>query len=115
MNKNNFVSGLVLGVGLGMAGGFVLRKNKRRIKARMYYMKIRADIERQLRELKKFDREDYSKIVETVLDTYRDKVAISVAELDLLRIELKSQWKEAKRRFEAKIQDKLDEEEGEDD
>ncbi len=115
MHKNHFVSGFMLGAAIGMTGGFMLHKNKRKIKAKLYYLKIRADIEQQVQGLKKFSREDYSKIIEDVLDTYRDKFAISVAELDLLKIELKSQWREAKQRFEMALEEGLEEAEEDED
>lgn len=114
MHKNHFVSGFMLGAAAGMAGGILLHKNKRRIKAKLYYLKIRADIEQQLQGLKKFSREDYGKVIEDVLDTYGDKFAISAAELDLLKIELKGQWREAKQRFETALEEGIEEVEEDD-
>ena len=109
MSKSKFIFGFMLGAALGTAGGVMLQKNKSRIKAGMCYLKMRADIERQLRGLKKFTREAHDKIVEQALKKFAGKADISAAKLGLLEMELKSRWKEAKSRFEAATQEDAEE------
>jgi gas vesicle protein len=114
MKKNRFISGLVVGTAVGVAGGLMLQKNKDRLKAKLYYLKIRADIERELKDLKKFSRDEYTKIVENILEEYHSKIGMSAQDFDLLKKELKSQWKEAKQRFEAGFKEEVDENDDED-
>jgi hypothetical protein len=101
MSKNKFIFGFMMGIALGAFGGAMLQKNQRSIKAKLRYLKMRADIERQLRGLKKFTREAHDKIVEQALKEYGDKAEIAAAKLGLIEMELKGRWKEAKSRFEA--------------
>lgn len=92
----------------------MLQDNKDRLKTKFRYVKMRADIERQLRGLKKFTREAYDKIVEDALTEYGKRSEISAAKLGLLEMELKDRWKEMKRRFEIATREETTEEADED-
>ena len=96
----------MLGAAVGAAGGVALFKNKRHIKAKFAYLKMRADIERQVQGMKKFTREAYDKVIENALREYGAKAEISAAKLAVIETELKSRWKVAKEKFEETMQEK---------
>ncbi len=116
-NKNNsitFVKGLLAGLAFGTVAGYVGYKERRKLKFRMWMLKVKSEIYHELKKINKPTQADFEEVVDNVLEKYENLKDISQEQLEKIGDRLKTKWRDIKKKF-AEESKKWADEEDEDD
>lgn len=104
-HTRGFKKGFFMGVFAGLFGALLLYRNRGKISAKFWKLRVKADVYRRLKDMKRLTKETYEEVIDDVLSRYRTFGHIAEYELDMFADELRDRYKEMKQRLEEGVSD----------
>ena len=98
-DKMKYLKGVMSGFVLGLLGSYVVYKNRRSIKSKIWMIKAKAEIFRRLDEMADVTKDAYGQVVDEVLSKYRTAKHIAGGEIEDFKLMLNDKWDDYKRKI----------------